>query len=232
MLSRILLFCLLPTALFTNEDRCLDLNANDEPEKTLELCSGFLLSDTLETQARAIALEKRGIAHRELGNSEQSIVDLGASIALSQDTSVMRMLAWTYREAKRYEDAEALYSRVLESDKHEQGWLSRCVVRQDLGRYQDALSDCKQALSLDNDNLDTLFFTARVHSILEQPKYALPLAKRAMALAPNDPRHLVEYVWALHQMGWTNVAFDKATAGLKSFPNNPELILFLRETNK
>lgn len=157
MLSRILLFCLLQTPVFASEDHCLDLNANDEPEKSLDLCFEFLLSDTLETQARAIALEKRGIAHRELGNLEQSIVDLGASIALSQDTSVMRMLAWTYREAQRYEDAEALYSRVLKSDKHEQGWLSRCVVRQDLGRYEDALADCKQALILDNDNLDTLF---------------------------------------------------------------------------
>ena len=76
------------------------------------------MSDTLETQARAIALEKRGIAHRALGNSEQSIVDLGASIALSQDTSVMRMLAWTYREAKRYEDAEARRADALATWLH------------------------------------------------------------------------------------------------------------------
>lgn len=230
MIFRILVLLLFPAFAYANPEICDEIDPNKNPLKTIEICTELLTTPTLSTLERAEALENRGIAYRESGELEKSIEDLGASVALSNDTAAMRMLAWTYRTAGRFEDAENLYSRILAEDKHEQGWLSRCVVRQDLRKYEEALTDCNEALRLNSENLDTLFFTAHVLSILERPTAALPLTKRAMMLAPNDVRHLVENVWSLHQLGRTFEARKKAKRGLVRFPDDSDLVLFLDQT--
>ncbi len=208
---------------------CFAIDPHDTPSASVAACTDLLLDDEATEEAHAEALMVRGIALRAMGEYGRSVEDLEASIALSRDTGTLRMLAWTYREMGRLEDAESVYTRVLEEDDHWQGWLSRCVVRQDLGRYQDALGDCERALTLDGDNTDALYFAARAYSMLDRPREALPLAERASDLAPDDPRHQVEIAWALYQLGQTRKAETLAEEALLRFPDNPGLTQFLAE---
>ena len=226
----VLFLLAIPHTTFADESSCSTVDPHSDPAQSVTICTEFLATEQLETLERADALVIRGIAFRELGEYNKSIEDIGASLALDENTSAMRMLAWTYREADRPIDAERLYTRVLERDTHAQGWLSRCVVRQDMERYEEALSDCKEALRQDSEDIDGLYFTARAHSFLDQPDKALPLTITGMNLAPDDPRHLVEHVWALHQLGQTNDARRLAQNGLEQFPEEPNLIWFLGET--
>ena len=220
----------LPHLAFADANSCYAINPNENPAESISTCSKVLATEELETAERAEALENRGIAFREIGKYSKSIEDLGASLALAENTATMRMLAWTYRETGRLTDAEQLYTRVLELDTHYQGWLSRCVVRQDMERYRLALADCQEALRQDAENFDSLYFTARAHNFLDQPEKAFPLTITAMKLAPEDPRHLVEHVWAMHQLGQTSDAREKALNGLDRFTDEPGLLSFLNET--
>jgi len=225
----VLVVLALPHSGFADTNSCFAINPNEYPAESISICSKLLATGELETTARAEALENRGIAFREVGEYSKSIEDLGESLALVENTATSRMLAWTYRETGRLADAEQLYTRVLELDTHFQGWLSRCVVRQDMESYKLALADCQEALRQDKENLDSLYFTARAHSFLDQPEEALPLTLVAMELAPEDPRHLVENVWAMHQLGQTIDARKKALDGLDQFTDEPGLLSFLNE---
>lgn len=230
MRYRVFFLLLFPQIALADEHLCLTISPHKDPLKSVANCTELLSSESLGTFERSVALENRGVAFRELGEFDKSIQDIAGSIALSEDTSTMRMLAWTFREVGRLSDAEALYTRVLERDTHSQGWLSRCVVRQDMERYEQALGDCQEALRQDGENLDTLFFTSRAYNFLDQSKEALPLTEVAIKLDPNDPRHLVEHVWALYQLGRTLDARKKAIEGLDKFPDEPNLSWFLSET--
>ena len=225
-----LFFLALPHSAFADANSCYAINPNENPAESISACSKLLATGDLEIVERAEALENRGIAFREVGEYSKSIEDLGASLALAENTSTMRMLAWTYRETGRLTDAEQLYTRVLELDTHSQGWLSRCVVRQDMERFRLALADCQEALRQDGESLDSLYFTARAHSFLDQPEEALPLTIKAMRLAPEDPRHLVENVWAMYRLGKTIDARKKALNGLDQFTDEPGLLSFLNQT--
>lgn len=219
---------LLPASLAA--EPCFDVDPNAAPQTAIAACTDFLLSDQTAPELRADALANRGIALRELGQLDRSAEDLGASVALAPTPSAMRMLAWTYRTMQRYSDAEELYSRVLNQDDHWQGWLSRCVVRLDQEKYAAAVSDCEQALARDPDNLDALFFGARAYGFADAPEKALPLTTRATQIAPDDPRHLVEHIWALHLTGLGTQARQLAYKGLDRFPGEPALLDFLSAT--
>lgn len=228
---RLILFLLIafPTLAQAETHPCFAIDPHGMPSASVAACTDLLLDDGASVEARAEGLLVRGIALRALGEYDRSVEDLEASIALSGDTGTMRMLAWTHREMGSLSEAEALYTRVLEEDEHWQGWLSRCVVRQDLGRYQEAVGDCERALALDPENLDALYFTARAHSMLDRPGKALPLAERASTLAPDDPRHRVEIAWALYQLGQAQEAVSLAETALARFPDHRGLTSFLSE---
>lgn len=219
-----------PSLAFADTHACHMIDPNNEPAKSIAACSEYLEADQLDAPLQASALMLRGIALREIMEFERSVLDLNASLALISDTSTMRMLAWTYREMERYSEAEKLYTRILEEDSHWQGWLSRCVVRQDLGNFSQALPDCMEALKQDEGNLDILYFTARAYSFLERPKEALPLLDKAIVLSPDEPRYLVERAWVLYQLGHRKLARAFAHDALDRFKDEPGLLFFLQET--
>ncbi len=224
------MFFIWPVTSNGEQHACFAISPYEQPGMTIEVCTQKLSSVALSDDQRSRALSKRGIAYRQIDEFARSVEDLEKSIALSPDTSNMRMLAWTYREMDRFADAEELYTEVLKTDDHWQGWLSRCVVRQDMERFDRSLADCKESLRQDPDNLDSLYFTARAYNFLDQGELAKPLTVRAMELAPDDPRYLVEHIWALHLTGQTSLALVKAREGLEKYTNHEGLLFFLSES--
>ncbi len=140
------------------------------------------------------------------------------------------MLAWTYRLKGEFERAEATYTRVLKDDDHWQGWLSRCVDRTDLERYQEAAHDCEKALRRDPENIDALVFLAMSYNFLGDGLRALPLAQKAIKLSPDEARHYVELVWALHLIDKPALARLEANRALDRFEGNSDILHFLDAT--
>ena len=224
---------LLPAAVAANQNnQCFRINPNDAPDAANAACSEFLATGLGGVQLRSEAFANRGIARRELGQLDDSVTDLEQAVALDAAPNHLRMLAWTYREMNRPDKAEAIYTTVLETDDHWQGWLSRCVVRQDQGNYQLAVSDCEEALARDPENLDALYFAARAFNFLSDGQRALLHAQKAASLAPDDPRHVVEIVWATYFTQGPAAARQLAQDGLQAFPDNSELQSFLEKVRQ
>ncbi|KMW57013.1 hypothetical protein AIOL_001971 [Candidatus Rhodobacter oscarellae] len=205
---------------------CVQIEPVAAPEVSIQACTDLI--QTAPTKALlSFALTNRGIARRELGAFTQSVADLEAALALDPDPGIQRMLAWTYREMGESARAEALYTEILEADPHWQGWLSRCVVRQDLGKFEAALADCQAARAQDPDNEDVTYFTIRALNFLQDGRTALPLVRAAIERAPDDARLTAELVWALYYSGQKRRAVAKARAALLDSPDDQDLLLFL-----
>lgn len=229
--TKFLVFLLgLPTVIKAEEHPCQLIAPSNYPKAAIAACTDQLLIKTLGIEAQAEALLVRGIALRELGKFDRSVADLEASLDLAKDTGTMRMLAWTYREMGKYEEAERLYTEVLKTDKHPQGWLSRCVVRIDQRYFDKAVEDCEEALKQEPENTDALFFTANAYTHLNKPDLALQHALKGLNLRPNEVRFHIEYVWALYLSGRTNLARKLALEALEQFQNDPDLDHFLKVT--
>lgn len=212
------------------QSACYDADPVNNPQVALSACDALVSSNPVDQQIMRDALHFRGIAKRETGDLAGSIADFEGALEIDPNsTAVMRMLAWTYREMDEPARAESLYDRVLEIDDHWQGWLSRCVVKSDQENYLSAAADCEEALARDPENLDALFFGARAYTFSDNPALALPIAQRAVALAPDDPRHAGELVWAMYLAGNPDQALREARAFLEIFPNDSELSFFLTQ---
>jgi hypothetical protein len=91
---------------------CMALPADTiDPSKlntTIRACSEALSAQTLTTAEKVSILLHRGVAYRNARLLDKSLADLLEARALAPTApAVSRMLAWTYREMKRYEDAKA-----------------------------------------------------------------------------------------------------------------------------
>jgi tetratricopeptide (TPR) repeat protein len=163
---------------------CLNISVSNEnvPQvnAAISICSRVLGRDDLSPKTRTQALVHRGVAYRNVGDLNKSLADLGAARDLSpRDPQASRMLAWTYREMGRLAEAEKEYGRALELEQHPQAFLSRCFVRYDMRKLEDALADCETAHGADPSESST-YMTARLYRRLGRPSSALPLLEGAI----------------------------------------------------
>lgn len=66
-------------------------------------------------------------------------------------------------------------------------FVSQAIVEFEDGRYEPALSLLRQALALERDHLEALYYTGVVEMALNRPAAAVPFLERARAKAPDDP---------------------------------------------
>jgi len=164
---------------------CLNISVNTEHAPQLNaaisICTRVLDRNNLSPKTRTELLVHRGVAHRNLGDLNKSLADLGAAQDLTPgDPQASRMLAWTYREMGRPAEAEKEYGRALKLDPHPQAFLSRCFVRYDMKKLEDALVDCETAHGADPNESST-YMTARLYRMLGRPSSALPLLEGAIS---------------------------------------------------
>jgi tetratricopeptide (TPR) repeat protein len=156
---------------------------------------------------------------------DKSLADLLEARALAPKApAVSRMLAWTYREMKRYEDAKAEYNRALELEPSPQAYLSRCVVLTDRKEYENALPDCQIALKLDT-NEDAIFFTSLTLFNLGRPTDAIQLLEPAIRGPWASGRTYGQLAKSYRSLGRVAEAREIESAGHERFPNDPDLSL-------
>jgi tetratricopeptide (TPR) repeat protein len=163
---------------------CLNISVNTEHAPQLNaavsICTQVLGRNDLSPKTRTQLLVHRGVAYRNVGDLNKSLADLGAAQDLTPgDPQVSRMLAWTYRGIGRPAEAEKEYGRALELEPHPQAFLSRCFVRYDMRKFEDALTDCKTAHGADPNESST-YMTALLYRMLGRPSSAQPLLEGAI----------------------------------------------------
>jgi len=167
-----------------SSSECLNISVDTErvPQlnAAISVCTLVLGRNDLSSNTRTEVLVHRGVAYRNVGDLNKSLADLGAAQDLTPDDPwVSRMLAWTYREMGRLAEAEKEYGRALKLESHPQAFLSRCFVRYDMKKLEDALADCEKAHGVD-PNEDSTYLTARLYRMLGRPSSALPLLEGAI----------------------------------------------------
>jgi tetratricopeptide (TPR) repeat protein len=227
------------------QDPCISSDAIADPENTIFLCNQVIAAQSDNPNALVPALHNRGIAHRQLGDIDQSIADFNAVLALDPtNTPTRRMLAWTYRQSGQEATAEALYSAILEQDDHWQGWLSRCAVRTDLKRYNAAIRDCSEVerrLSLDTSMSeegrqgvmrDVWYFTAISLNELNRPGTAASVARQGLGQPDISGRLYFVTLVGLWNSNQLEQIDSVLTEGLVRYPDDAELLYFQSEWNK
>jgi tetratricopeptide (TPR) repeat protein len=214
--SNLLSFCMALPAAATDPSK---LNT------TITACSEGLSSQTLTTAEKVSILVHRGVAYRNARLLDKSLADLLDARALAPtDPVVSRMLAWTYREMRRYEDAKVEYDRALELEPSPQAYLSRCVVLIDRKEYENALPDCQTALKL-HANEDAIFFTSLILLNLGRSTDAIRLLEPAIRGPRASGRTYGQLAKSYSLLGRIAEAREIESAGHERFPNDPDLSL-------
>ena len=185
-------------------------------------CTEALLRD-LHPDARIEILINRGVAFRNLGDLRHSLEDLSEAVRLGgANANAIRMRAWTLRLMKRQVEAEQLYTRALALEPEWQGYLSRCVVRLDLQKLEEALRDCEQALKLQR-SADSVFFTAFALFQMGRLEQALPLAAESNAMDESLPQFPILLADIQLGLNMDSEAVTTLQAALDRFPGNGQL---------
>jgi tetratricopeptide (TPR) repeat protein len=134
------------------------------------------------------------------------------------------MLAWTYREMGRPAEAEKEYGRALKLEPHSQAFLSRCFVRFDMKKLEDALADCESAHGADPSE-DSTYMTARLYRMLGRPSSALPLLEGAIG-TPIESGRIYGLLAEIYESdGRPDDAHRVRQQGQRKFPRDKGLML-------
>lgn len=206
-----------------------DTDDHDKLRKVIRDCTMALRDEQHDKRTRADILTTRGVALRNVGALDASLADLDAAVRLGPDSgNVRRMRAWTLYGMGRYTAAELEYGRALAVDDHWQAFLSRCVVRMDMSKFDAALDDCKTALERDR-NIDALYFTAWLYNERGEPERAIPLLEEARGSSDLTARIFSELAHSYLAAGDNDAALAALEDGLAAFPEDQELKDLLSE---
>lgn len=192
---------------------------------TIRICTLVLARQDLKPAERAGTLAHRGVAHRNAKSLDLSLADLVAARDLAPgDPLISRMLAWTYHTAGKLAEAEHEYDRAIKLEPHPQAFLSRCVVRLDLKRLDDALLDCETTHTAD-PNSDSAYFTALAYHRLGRTASALHLLEAMVGTPMASGRAYALLATIYDAAGRSADAQHTREQGRRRFPNAPELKL-------
>lgn len=89
-------------------------------------------------------------------------------------------------ERRELEEAEALFTRVIELDPDfAEGWNKRATVRYLAGDYRGAIRDCEETLARKPHHFGALSGQGLCHMALGEPREGATLFRRALAVHPH-----------------------------------------------
>jgi tetratricopeptide (TPR) repeat protein len=104
--------------------------------------------------------------------------------------------------------------------------ISLAVLESDAEQHASSIARYRRVVQLEPKNvpaLNNLAYALAVHE--KNPREALPLARRAAALAPNDPNILDTLAWVYHLLNDNATAAKVMAQALRSSPPSPRIRL-------
>ena len=134
---------------------------------------------------------------------EAGALTLAAANAAAGDLRATRTLADMYRNLERYDEAEPLYSRLIEAQPGD--WrlhFARGAARERLGRWPEAEADFLEALRLAPEQPDVLNYLG--YSWVDRGQRlqeGMALIQRAVELRPLSGAIIDSLGWAYYRLG-------------------------------
>lgn len=141
-----------------------------------------------------------------------SLIDEGRSdeaVAMTRaageagDPRAMRALADMYRNLRRYDEAEAIYTDLILSARNDwRLYFSRGAARERLNRWPEAESDFRRALEISPEQPDVMNYLG--YSWIERGERlqeALAMIQRAVELRPGSAAIIDSLGWAYYRLG-------------------------------
>ncbi|GAA6212242.1 hypothetical protein NBRC116602_19830 [Hyphomicrobiales bacterium 4NK60-0047b] len=138
---------------------------------------------------QALAYFNRGQVYHSLGNRVRAIQDIAKASSLDpKDLTFKKHLAIIYLENRQLPNASKLFSQILnEQPLNLEIMILRGRINGDLGRYQKALEDLDQAVSL-SASASAFAERALVQAKNRQPDFAIADISESIQKAPKTGR--------------------------------------------
>lgn len=209
------------------------LSAGGDPGAVIQACSLAISEQPTDLGLLAALFTARGVTYRRQSAYSMALADFEDSLRLNpQSVATGNMRAWTFQAMGDHRAAEEAYSAVLQDESMKdqvsdssavwQAYLSRCVVRQHLGKFALAADDCEIALQ-GWRNGDLLYFAANAYTEIGRCAEAVLLLEEALLLEDVWPRIYEELGYAHSCAGETQKALAVLDEGLARFPGDETL---------
>jgi len=133
---------------------------------------------------------KESIAEEDYKEAESKLLDALKIDPHNQE--VYKILADVYTEQKEYEEAKETLEYLLKLTHNNKAavFSSLANLAKERGNLKEAEEEYLKSISLSSDNYIYFISLAEVYLELEEYKYALETAQRALILANNNPKIL------------------------------------------
>lgn len=170
---------------------------------------------------------KQHINNEEYNQAEETILD---AIGIDQhNIEAYRLLAEVYRLKKEYSQARETLEYLLKLTHAEDPdvYYSLADIAKERGNLKQAEEEYIKSISLSDDNYLYLLSLAEVYVDLEEEEKALETAKRALLLAPNNPKILDFLINISIIMSDKELAYDYLAKLKEVNPANQKITEFI-----
>lgn len=204
-------------ARFSFADIQSDLEHYQEARTTLARIAPSSLYASSGRALQAWVLFREGRQDEAIALAEQN--------AATGESRSQRALADLYRRVDRYAEAEAIYSRLIESEPNDwRLYFARGAARERLNRGDEAEADLVRALELSPDQPDVLNYLGYMRVDRgERLEEALAMILRAVELRPLSGAIIDSLGWAYYRMGDYDQALGYLERAVELEPADPTL---------
>ncbi|MEZ5959424.1 MAG: tetratricopeptide repeat protein [Hyphomonadaceae bacterium] len=152
-------------------------------------------------------------------------IRIAQEVAATGDVRARRTLGDMYRGARRFSEAEPIYTALIEEQPNEwRSYFSRGATREQLGRWPEAEADFRRALELSPDQPDVLNYLG--YSWVDRGEHlqeGLAMIRRAAEIRPMSGAIIDSLGWAHYRLGDYAEAVDWLEAAVRLEPADPTL---------
>lgn len=152
-------------------------------------------------------------------------IALAQDVAASGDIRARRALGDMYRGARRFEEAEPIYTALITEQPNEwRSYFARGAAREQLGRWPEAEADLRRALELSPDQPDVLNYLGYTWVDRgENLQEGLAMIRRAAEIRPMSGAIIDSLGWAHFRLGDYAQAVDWLETAVRLEPADPTL---------
>jgi len=149
-----------------------------------------------------------------------------AEAVLADSLGARTELARSYTRTSRFDRAEALLERALESDgKNPRLWLELAFARERRKDVPGAEQAARQSLDLEPRNGQALNFLGYLYADYKvKVDQAVPLIEQALALDPDNPYYIDSLGWAYYRLGRLEDARGQLEKAIALGGDEPEVL--------
>ena len=158
----------------------------DRPKEAIEAFNAYLTLNSKDHTKRNEFIHLL-VKEQEYEKAVEEILKILP--AVKEDSDILRLLAYAYREIGEYREASALYRQLLRNDPKNENYLRSLVYTlEGAGELEEATKILSSALHYITPNASLLLILGVLYYRNNETEASLEAFRRVLTLAPNDWR--------------------------------------------